>query len=323
MSKIISEKLVILIIVNIIALFVLCSLLFASPESKDSGYTADPPQPTVSDSEKSNDTAPVVVEPDKLSLSIYSDYITVGTSMKIEVSVSPSDASPENLTWKSSDPSVASIDVNGTVTGISKGSSVITVSAPNGVCAVKEIYVMNPGLIFLSPSRQTGNKYFDKTTDECKQAFLMSGFCKQRLEAVGFTVYECPIKPELEDRGRIAAEMDAKCYVAIHTNAGGIEQGTMAFFNRRSEASVRLANAVYETVSPITPDSDSGIKNGVKGDGKTYKEIQFPYEAGVPSTLLEVDYHDKEESARWLMNNSEAIGIAIADGIMRFMYENY
>ncbi len=323
MEKSGSAKTAILLCVNIAALIILLSVIFIKPQTdtqKEIPSADEPVRPAVSASEPAPD-APEKASPEHITLSIYSEYITAGASLKIEAAVSPSDSS--TVTWTSADSSIASVAQDGTVTGVAKGCTDIIASTPNGGCAVQTIYVMNPGLVYLSPSRQTGNIYFDRTTDECEQAFLMSGFCKQRLEAVGLEVHECPIKYDLEYRGKLAAEMNAKCYVAIHTNAGGNEQGTMSFFNRRSEASIRLANAVYETVSVITPDPDSGVKNGVKSNGKTYKEIQYPYEAGVPSTLLEVDYHDKEASARWLKENSEPIGIAIADGIMRFMYENY
>lgn len=265
----------------------------------------------------------VPVEPESIELSVKCEYITVGTTMKLEAKISPSDAADAKITWTSDNGAVASVGDDGTVKGIAKGVAYIKASADNGVFAVHRIYVMNPGLVFLSPSRQIGNPYYNKMTDECTQAFLMSGYCKERLEAAGLEVYECPTKYELESRGKLAADMGAKCYVAIHTNAGGNDTGTMSFYNRRSEKSIRLAMAVYDTVAPITPDADAGVKNGVKSDGKTYKEIEYPYNAGVPSTLLEVDFHDKEKSARWLMNNSELIGYSIADGILLFMYENY
>ncbi len=316
----------ILLVVNLAIVALMCGLLFGKSPAEDEPM---PEQPVSSAAVSSDTTAepeePVQpeIQPDSIRLSAYADYLTVGCKMKLDAVVSPSDAGVDSLVWASDNESVLRVSEDGTVEGVSRGYAYVSVTAENGVCDVRKMYVMNPGLVFLSPSRQTGNWYYKKMVSECEQAFKMSGFCKTRLETVGLEVYECPIKYELEDRGKLAAEMNSKCYVAIHTNAGGIETGTMAFYNRHLEGSIRLASSVYETVAPITPDSDSGIKNGIKSDGTQYKETRYPYEVGVPSTLLEVDYHDKEASAVWLFNNPELIGNAIADGIMRFMYENY
>lgn len=268
---------------------------------------------------------PVAVEqptpPERVELTAYSQYIAVGSEMEIIASIQPEKASGAPLTWKSSDESVASVDGGGKLTALSRGETLVTAVTDNGVHAAMQVFVMNKGLVFLSPSRQTGNFYFNGKVSECEQAFKMSGFCMERLLAVGLEVYECPKKYKLEVRGELAAGMNSKCYIAIHTNAEGSESGTMAFYHRAMTDSVRLALAVYEPVAALTPDKDAGIKSGVKANGKFYKEIEGPYDAGVPSTLLEVDFHDREASGTWLLENAQPVGYAIADGIMKYMYE--
>lgn len=321
-----SFYIVVMLIVNIAALAFLFSVMqinkfkAADMAAPVPGYTPPAVSSTeIADGAAEDDEAPEAAA--AVSISAFSDYVAVGASVKLEAIAA--DGSAPEIIWTSENEEIARVYEDGTVEGVSRGCAVISATTADGSVAVHEIFVMNPGLVFLSPSRQTGNMYYDNSTNECEQAFLMSGVCKARLEAVGLEVYECPIKYGLRYRGEDAAEMGAKCYVAIHTNAAGDQTGTTAFFNRRSEESIRLAKSVYETVAPITPDSDAGIRNGVTGSGKAYIEIKYPYEAGVPSTLLEVDYHDREASARWLIENTELIGNSIADGIMRFMYETY
>ncbi len=321
-------KVVLLLILN--GALVIAALGMIRPNEEKSSETAETLSPmyteTVSQSEPEEPPAvreeepvkPVKKEAEKLTLSVYSEYLVIGKTMKIDAAVSPSDADISGIIWESENSEIAKVSPDGTVEAVSKGFTYIRARTENGVSALQPVYVMKPGLVFLSPSRQTGNIYYKSGISECKQAFIMSGYCKERLEAVGLEVYECPIKYVLEDRGKLAAKKKSKCYVAIHTNAGGNESGTMVFFNRKSEKSMRLALCLYDTVAPVTPDKDSGIKNGVD-----YKECKYPYEEGVPSVLLEVDFHDKKESAKWLLDNGELCGRVIADGIMRFMYEAY
>ena len=96
--------------------------------TNDGGYT-DTVSVTVSEAEKK-------VE----SVSISGDSaVTVGGSIRLSASVSPSDASYSGISWSSSDAGVASVD-NGTVTGVSAGRAVITAEA-GGVKATKEIEV--------------------------------------------------------------------------------------------------------------------------------------------------------------------------------------
>lgn len=316
-------KVILLLILNAALVFAAIYMIKQDEKAAEETVTTEY-EAVVSQTETNPTTAveeepePVVKEAEQLTISAYAEYLVIGKTMKLEAAVSPADAVFESITWESENSEVAAVSSDGTVEAVAKGHTNIKAYTDNGVCAVQPIYVMKSGLIFLSPSRQLGNFYYDSDVSECKQAFVMSGFCKERLEAVGLEVYECPTRYILEDRGKLAAKKKAKCYVAIHTNAGGNEKGTMVFFNRKSERSVRLALDIYDAVAPVTPDRDSGIKNGVD-----YKECKYPYEEGVPSVLLEVDFHDREESARWLLDNGELCGKVIADGIMKFMYEAY
>lgn len=76
----------------------------------------------------------------------------------IPVTIEPSDATNPTLAWTSSDPSVASVDQNGTVTARKPGTVTITVRATDGsnASASAVIKVMNPyvalqGMEFRNP----------------------------------------------------------------------------------------------------------------------------------------------------------------------------
>lgn len=53
----------------------------------------------------------------------------VGRTKKINLSYSPSDATNRNVTYESSDPSIATVNPNGDVTGVSKGDTTITITS--------------------------------------------------------------------------------------------------------------------------------------------------------------------------------------------------
>ena len=67
--------------------------------------------------------------------------VTVGGSIKLTVTFDPSDATDKTVTWKSSDPSIATVDSDGNVKGLKAGKVTITVTSKNGVKATKTINV--------------------------------------------------------------------------------------------------------------------------------------------------------------------------------------
>lgn len=69
-----------------------------------------------------------VITPIKtLKFTSTSKSIKVGKELQMKLQVTPSDASIETLTYESSDEEIATVNSNGIVTGVSKGSVTITV----------------------------------------------------------------------------------------------------------------------------------------------------------------------------------------------------
>lgn len=68
----------------------------------------------------------------KVSLSKTTAELVVGETLTLTATVSPSDATNKNVTWSSSNTSVASVDNNGRVTALSTGEAIITVKADGG-----------------------------------------------------------------------------------------------------------------------------------------------------------------------------------------------
>ena len=72
--------------------------------------------------------SPTKVEIDKTTFALKNHFDTES----LEASIIPSNASNQKVTWKSSDPSVATVDSNGTVTAVAPGTAIITVTTVDG-----------------------------------------------------------------------------------------------------------------------------------------------------------------------------------------------
>ena len=82
------------------------------------------------------DVTSVTLMPSSLSL-------TEGASGTLRAIVLPTNATDQTLTWESKNPSVATVDANGTVTAIKEGTAMVTATASNGIVGATAVTV-NP-----------------------------------------------------------------------------------------------------------------------------------------------------------------------------------
>ena len=81
------------------------------------------------------------VKVDAIELSESEKTVFVGDTFTITATVKPEDAFNRTVTWSSSDPSIATVDENGTVTAIAKGEAIITAESADGVKAECKVTV--------------------------------------------------------------------------------------------------------------------------------------------------------------------------------------
>ena len=67
-----------------------------------------------------------------------------GTVLETALTILPDSATDRTIIWTSSDPSVATVDENGTVTCVNQGETIITAMAHNGLTAEMPVTVFNP-----------------------------------------------------------------------------------------------------------------------------------------------------------------------------------
>ena len=80
-------------------------------------------------------TVTAVIQPTGVSINKSSVSLKVGESTSLTATVSPSNATNKNVTWSSSNTSVATVNSSGIVAAVSKGKTTITVSTSNGKTA--------------------------------------------------------------------------------------------------------------------------------------------------------------------------------------------
>ncbi len=171
-----------------------------------------------------------------------------------------------------------------------------------------------PPVIYLSPSRQTANSYTGVATNEGAQMYRVGEACKAILEQQGYTVVMAPVSEELDTRTAEANAMGADVYVAIHSNAGGNVTGTTCYYNGNNWGAKALSDLVYGNVAALTPTADHGNHNDMLAN-IPFKEISLPHMANL---LIETEYHDKPATAQWIVNNTDQLGRAIAEGIIAY-----
>ena len=169
--------------------------------------------------------------------------------------------------------------------------------------------------VYLSPSDQTDNKYAYGNTNEAVQCRRIADACAVALKRCGFEVKN----NKTSSMAARCAESDAwgaDLHVPIHTNAyNGSVTGTRLFCYSTSGSGYKACQAVFAALAPLTP----GTSENIRANPGLY-EVSYP---DAPTVYIEVDFHDVAAVAKWIIENVEAIGEAIAKGICSYFGKTY
>lgn len=163
--------------------------------------------------------------------------------------------------------------------------------------------------IYLSPSNQDGNQYAYGNTNECEQCNRIADEAKKALERCGFEVKKAPKGQIMMDSIEESNAWGADLHIPIHTNAGG-GNGTVVFVYAKTPLNMRFAEPIYDEVQAVTPGK---IDYGVR-ENPGLAELNGTAAIAV---YVEVDFHDDEKIARWLIENPKTVGEAICKGVCK------
>ena len=153
------------------------------------------------------------VLPTSVSLSVESLNMTTGQEVILSVSIYPENAT-SILTWKSSDPEIATIE-DGRVKAINEGSCDITVSTQNGICAICHVVVEKP--IVLPESivlMKTAIKMVvGENTNLEVQVLPTDAVVELKWESSDTDI-------ALVDKGLVTSKSDGECVITVSTQNG-------------------------------------------------------------------------------------------------------
>ena len=169
--------------------------------------------------------------------------------------------------------------------------------------------------VYLSPSCQYDNAYAYGKTTEGVQCVKISNACKAALQRSGIYVMT-PTTNSLVARCAESDKWGADLHVPIHTNAyNGKTSGTRVYHYSVSAKGNKAAKAIFDILAPFTPGKSESVSanNGLL-------EVNTP---NAPTAYVEVDFHDVPSIAKWITENTTAIGEKIAQGICKFFDVTY
>ena len=82
-----------------------------------------------------------IIKAESVTLNTTETNILLGSTKALKATVLPSNATMKSVTWKSSNPYVATVDENGVITGVAAGTATITATAADGKGAYAECKV--------------------------------------------------------------------------------------------------------------------------------------------------------------------------------------
>ena len=82
-----------------------------------------------------------IIQAESVTLNTTSTNILLGGTKTLKATILPDNATMKSVTWKSSNPNVATVDENGVVTGVNAGTATITATAADGKGAYAECKV--------------------------------------------------------------------------------------------------------------------------------------------------------------------------------------
>lgn len=169
--------------------------------------------------------------------------------------------------------------------------------------------------VFLSPSDQGSNTYAWGDTNEEVQCKRIADYCeKALLEYEDVSVYNDQ-DHNMYDRVSESNLWEADVHVCIHTNAStngtndGKVGGTRVFYYSNGGRGHMISEYVFDELAPLTPGSDKLT---------TYPALYEIKNTYCPCVYCECEFHDNAQQAKWIIDNVETIGKAIATGIAKY-----
>ena len=166
--------------------------------------------------------------------------------------------------------------------------------------------------IYLSPSMQRNNMYAYGGTNEMEECNRIAEYAKIALERCGFEVKVAPKGQSMAESIKESNQWNPDLHIPIHTNAAnGSADGTLVMVYANENKNMEPAECIYKEVYSITP-------------GKTKRAIQVRKDLAelrdtkAIAVYIECEFHDNLAISKWIIENKQALGEAIAKGVCKY-----
>lgn len=169
--------------------------------------------------------------------------------------------------------------------------------------------------IYISPSDQVKNAYAAGNTTEAIQCRRIAVALKLSLLRCGFDALT-NVSDTMAERVNESNEWGADLHVCLHSNAFNEEvSGTRIFSYDLEGEGYEAAKAIFARLAPITPGTSENIK--------PYPALYEVRNSNAPCVYIEIDFHDVDAVALWIIENTQEIAEAICHGICDYYGVKY
>ena len=161
--------------------------------------------------------------------------------------------------------------------------------------------------IYISPSSQPANTYAVGDTNEQEQCRKIAAALEKELDRCGFYA-TAGLSGTMYTRTAESNKLKVDLHLPIHTNGfDGTVAGLRIMVYKKGGEAEKIAKAIMATLAPITP----GTSDGISAQPQLY-EIK---NSDALCVYIEVGFHDNAEEARWIIDHTQDIAVAIAKGL--------
>ncbi|MBE6903131.1 MAG: hypothetical protein E7480_00790 [Ruminococcaceae bacterium] len=172
--------------------------------------------------------------------------------------------------------------------------------------------------VYLYPTNQFGNLYAYGNTNEGEQCNLIADVIEEKLKKYDVKVLRTKKEWTSYQIGcEKVNEAGADLCICIHTNASGAKiptaTGTETYYNPNIVGAKEWAALVQNKIKALRPSVDRGIKDGSYPTGAN---IGYINRIKCINCLVEMEFHDVYETAKWIYENNQKLAQAITEAIV-------
>ena len=200
-------------------------------------------------------TGSTSIEPTSIQIYGLSKELVVGGTAEVIFDIFPTNATNKNVTWSSSDPSVASVNANNVITGHKAGTCTITASTANNITARYDVTVHSSNIAVTGVTVTNGDTYNMKVgyVKRIQYSVEPSNATNQKVKFSSSN----PSVAAVDDNGLVAANKEGNAVITLTTDDG----------KKTAIISVVVTSSSGSPTSDSPSDSSGGSTGGSGSDG--------------------------------------------------------